>query len=340
MKKLILGSIIIFLILCIIIIIRFANDAKKTEIKEDAKQEIESVSTSNNYVTNPIPVKETNENIIIKKVFQENTFTNFAWNYDTFEYFQSQLGHSISKWREKKLINAITNTAIANNIKIPTNIVDFTECMFYLPITNQLAASDMACLFSYITNEIVGYKLLSLFTKNYGKRYKMPNWERDFDRSDRALSALLNIGTPELIDKLNKALEKLNKNNRRYTGPGATISPDRFPKESEDWLFNSPYRMTREIMATRWLESKRPERVDVLRRYIKKLEDTDKMDPYFTHGGLKEEKPYLKKIVINQLKDRVDNIENSIKSSKKNSKDTERAKRPMVPKALRRLNHR
>ena len=315
MKKLISGIIIIIVILCIFIIIKFANDTKKVEINKDVKQEIEYAVTSNNYISSPISEKNTNTNIVNKKVSQENTFTNFSWDYDTFEYFQLQLGHSISKWSEKKLVNAITNIAIANNIKIPSNIIDFTECMFYLPITNQRAAGNMACLFSYITNEIVGNKLLQLFTENYGKRYKMPNWERDFDRSDRALSALGNIGTPELMDKLNKALIELNKNknNKQYKGPNAAIEPDRFPKESKDWLFNSPYPKVRKKMAGNWLGSERPETVEVLRRYIKKLEKTPKLDPIFIMGAREYDKPHLKEIRLKRLNDQVDRYERKYK---------------------------
>ena len=307
-KKTVLGIIIIFIIIFTIIYLK--NKTQKTGIKKSAKQIIKPISVSETCVASTVSVKKTN----ISKTNKINLVYNdksikLVWNYETFKFFQNQLGLSFSKRRENILVNAITNTAIANNLEVPSNIVGFTKCMFYLPLTNERADCERASFFSNITNEVVGDTLLTLFTNHYKEKYIQPGWYEPYDRSDLCLSALGNIRTPELMDKLNKALIELNKNNRRFKEPNATIDPDRFPKESEDWLFNSPYNKVKDKMAGNWLGSERPETVDVLRRYIKKLDKMDKMDPYFIDGWREDDKPHMKKLRLKRLNDQVDKYE-------------------------------
>ena len=342
MKKIILISILIIISVTIFLIL-FANNKNEENEKNIKTKQVNNKKIKskilNQAKTNKLDLMQ-KTNVVLNLV-DKNKHKKLKWNEKTVRtYINSIKPPNRYKYVDNRIINIITNTAIANNINVPTNIIDFTQFILEFPSTNYNSVWRVLDIIHGCTNEILGKFLLLQFTNYYGEKYMLPGWEGSVNRSDPCLWAIRTIGTPELMDNLNKAWLEMRKNDRRYPGPGETIEPDRFPKESEDWLFNSTYCRTREIMVTEWLECKRPERVDVLRKYIKKLENTDKMDPYFTHGWPKKDKPYLKKIVIDQLKERVDNIENSIKSNKKNSKNTERAKKPMVPKALRRLNHR
>ncbi len=213
------------------------------------------------------------------------------------------------KRTDNEFINIITNTAIANNIvRVPTNLIDFVARLFDLPVTNESNMADVFIMVKNTTNAALGDFFLDRFTNYYGEHYKIDGWEYDRDRSQTCLWAINNIATPELIDKLNKAWIVVRKRDpfNLNVYPCFTINPDRFPKESEDWLFNSPYVKVRKRMVNNWLQSKRPEKIEILRRYIKKLEKTPKLDPIFTLGLRSyDDHNIMKRMIIKTLENLV-----------------------------------
>ena len=112
------------------------------------------------------------------------------------------------------------------------------------------------------------------------------------------------------MDKLNKGLRNLlNAGVYKCYEPGFGISPDKYPKDAEDWLFNYPEIEVRKVMIEEWLHSSQPETVEIIQRKIKELEKLPKEDPYFTDGYRRDEWPYCKKVMLNEMKKRLAEFE-------------------------------
>jgi len=112
------------------------------------------------------------------------------------------------------------------------------------------------------------------------------------------------------MDKYNKGIRHLLNTGvlDRYE-PGFHVSPDKYPKEAEEWLFNYPEIEVRKRLVGSWLNSSQPQAVEIIQRKIKELEKLPKEDPYFTDGYRRDEWPYCKKVMLNEMKKRLAEFE-------------------------------
>jgi len=243
---------------------------------------------------------------------------------------------------EKYFINEVTNKCISMNIPVPNNIIEFAKILYELPITDYEGPFFLVSIFSVTTNDVLTDLLLWGFTNYYfeakaldkilppapklirkefictnrtGEIYtiRKPINRAEATRRENiigavsvkssvSLSGLRNIGTPEAIDKLNKVLQHLVDIGQEIHEPGHDIDPNKYPKEAEEWLLNSPYPEVRKGLVNKWANSERSEKFDILEKYLKKLKKLPLNDPYFPKGYSESDKRETKKYRIKSIK--------------------------------------
>jgi hypothetical protein len=114
------------------------------------------------------------------------------------------------------------------------------------------------------------------------------------------------MDAPEIMDKLNTAWLVLAQNKKSYLMPRVTISPDKYPEEARDWLFNYPLPSVRDGMANEWYWSERPDAAQVLRAYIKTLKSLPLSNPYW---NAPEPRHVYKRARIKEIQEMADRYE-------------------------------
>jgi hypothetical protein len=90
--------------------------------------------------------------------------------------------------------------------------------------------------------------------------------------SGKAMSAIYSlraIGTPPVIDRLNKLLRQLCNEGRPIHAPAEVISAVKYPVEAREWLLRYPEQEVRHRMIAKWLISGRPETPELLTQWCK-----------------------------------------------------------------------
>jgi len=265
-----------------------------------------------------------------------------SWNEETVRHFINQMKPhetSFDKSVNNRLVRIITNAALQANTKVPTNVFDFTYLIYELPISNSRDTYLIFDLISYTTNEafadifIWGYtnyyseaELLirkvtkentKIITDRFGnicEKYIAPDLQSKIEKNSKirllkrkssvSLRGLCKIGTPNVINRLNKLHSKLlAEGNSLGHIPGETIDPDKYPKESREWFLNHPELEVRKNMFYRWYNSSRPEANEVMDLYIRQLEKIPKLDSYWTKGEREIDKPHMKEILLREKKE-------------------------------------
>ncbi len=231
-----------------------------------------------------------------------------SWTSNSICFYLNQL--KPDSYGNEYYVKIIKEAAIRTKAEQPKTLNDFLKTVLNLNVTNIRDARELSYLYYQSNNETVYDVLMWGYTNFYFEAEKMPGeygksgWKNViYVKSDSCKRGIYNIGNPGVINKLNEATQML------IGKSSYTINPNKYPKEAADWLFNSPYPKVRKRMVERWCKSERPEKIEVLRKYIKKLEKTAKMDPYFTRGLYEDEKAYGKKVMINEIKKLVDKRE-------------------------------
>jgi len=237
------------------------------------------------------------------------------WDAESVAYWMEQLGTPLRVRHYTRFTNAFLSTALELNVQPVSNVSQFLHVLYFMPFTSNACIADAVSFVRYSTNACLVNVLLDLFTNDYKKMYTWPETGTAYEKSGSSLDALRGIGTPHVIEQLNQAWAELNKGEPWRSPPGETISPDRYPREAQEWLFTHWSPTVRARMVDRWLESERPETPNVLRLYIKKLEGTAVEDPYWgptnawvrdPFGRLPASRAYEKQAWIAEIKDKTE----------------------------------
>ena len=214
--------------------------------------------------------------------------TNVSWTYGMVTSYVAQLGNI----KDKQTFQIVTNAAFLETLPVPSTIEEFVQSIYLFSLTNFKMEPRVLSILSSMrtTNESVSDIVLCGFT-NYallarqlpGSYYENKLKGLYNDRATASIRALQSIGTPSVIDKLNKVLRKLKDEGKDTGEPCRTISPDRFPLEAKDWLLNYPDDEVRMNMARNWLKSSRPETPELIKQHIKWCKTLPANHPYWSN---------------------------------------------------------
>ena len=237
-------------------------------------------------------------------------YEQMTWDYTNIHRLAQSLGdYSNYGWIFGDIINATKETMLFYDVPFPSNLEQFVRQVFNNINTNYDVSIHPFRICMNTTNEYLDDVYVDLLTTRWSQVFTYPHWSGKMESilfRDVCISALRSIGTPKAMDKLNKGLRNLlNAGVYKCYEPGFGISPDKYPKDAEDWLFNYPEIEVRKVMIEEWLHSSQPETVEIIQRKIKELEKLPKEDPYFTAGYNRDEWPYCKKVMLDEMKNKV-----------------------------------
>jgi len=228
--------------------------------------------------------------------------TNVGWNAENVAHWLRVLGTPF----DADMTGVIVATALAAHTTVASNAVDFIRELYYLPFTNDAQVGAIGEIIWNTTNVECADGLFALWTNAQGRTFTLPESGNNLDGAYCLLKPLRTMGTPEIIDKINKGWLDLKKKGVFSGLPSETISPDAYPKEARDWLFHYPITAVRDAMANTWYWSERPEAAQVLRDYIKRLKATSINDSYW---DAPEPRDSYKRARIKEIQNLADNYE-------------------------------
>ena len=213
------------------------------------------------------------------------------WNENFIRKFLSTLSSkTLSPRSEKMAINILIRKATNQQIRIPTNMLDFVATIVEFPATNTETLSWIHEVVYNVTNELVNDYFISAYISNLIKKSSIPyenmqkRWIVD-KRVSIITRTIGRIGTPELIDKFNKTRDELRKQSEELSdaiGRGNwSFLPERFPEEAQEWLKNYPDIYVRAGLARSYLDTERPETIKVVGEFIEHLKTVPKDKQYW-----------------------------------------------------------
>lgn len=206
----------------------------------------------------------------------QQIITNASWDEATLTSCWSQIGPfeemTLSK---KQAITKLTNAAHNARLPAPSNGEELLKSVYELLLTNQ-DEGFVHLILSGVTNEAYADLLIWGFTNFHIQASQIADLhkiERDvlMSKSQCSFLSLGNIGTPAVMDRLNKLLRQLQNEGHGIYEPGAVINPANYPVEAREWLLNYPEPLVRYGMLDEWLHSGRPETPELVDAFCKRL---------------------------------------------------------------------
>jgi hypothetical protein len=199
-----------------------------------------------------------------------------AWDQATVMACWAQLSpvHVLPRCEQESSLQLVA-VAQRAHLPPPRNGEELLKTIYALPLTNE----EDGCIFgilSGVTNEAMAelvfwaitnfhYAWLSVSEADPVLRHWLHS------KVTTSITALRNIGTPTVMDRLNKLLRQLLNEGHEIHEPGECIDPDRYPAEAHMWLLDYPEPLVRYRMLGEWLHSSRPETPELVDAWCRRL---------------------------------------------------------------------
>jgi hypothetical protein len=202
--------------------------------------------------------------------------TNAHWDWATIAACWAQLGpFTEAQLSSRKAFVALTNAAQRADASPPHDGHELLRCIYTLPLTNE-GEGFVFSIISGVTNEAHANLLVWAFTNFHFLGVDIAGVDSMqqqslMGKSDSSVLALVNMGTPALMDRLNKLLRQLQNEGTPIYEACHTIDPRKYPVEARAWLLNYPEPRVRYNMCNEWLRSGRPETPILINEYCTRV---------------------------------------------------------------------
>lgn|GEM_PF-5648945 len=202
--------------------------------------------------------------------------SNAAWDIATVAACWRQFGPvDLGSYTEREAIEKLTNFASSAGLSPPRNGEELLMALYDVTPTNEkdgLMFGILRC----VTNETYTDLLLWGYTNFYYDARRIVDMQdlyRDIamTKSHCSLNSLRNMGTPTVIDRVNKMQRLMCDAGDDLSMPGETIDPAQYPVDAREWLLNYPEPDVRYNMVHEWLHSGRPETPELLNEWCRRI---------------------------------------------------------------------
>jgi hypothetical protein len=249
-------------------------------------------------------------NVVTAELFPDegvSALYNPAWDAATIRWFFRSITEPHPAWKEQVWIDLITDITQRITIPVPSNTEEFIATLFALPLSSSRDACILWGLVSDTTNPALSDFLFSFSTNHFGESYSRPGWSDSVDRTTFSLWPMRGLGTPDLLDRLNRFMDDGVKSaDRRFASPRWwSLDPNRYPVEARQWLLEYWRPEIQHYMFERWYYSERPEALSVLDEFLRRAELLPWSDPLWRIDRWQpEERRHIKRLLLEEYRNK------------------------------------